>query len=351
MTGHQEILLSGSIVYGDDFQILEGYVCIRDGVIREVGQEKVDAGFEGIIAPRLANAHTHIGDSVIKDPPFLPLAELVGPGGLKHAALGKAPRSLLVEGMTRTLQDMIDTGTWAFADFREGGSEGVDQVLEALHDLPLQARILGRPGQFSTEIPKCCWGLGISSTRDYDPAELEQAVALARKAGQLVAVHAGEAGEDDIDDALQLLPDFLIHLNKASRKQLKQVADLDIPVVVCPRSNLVTGTPLPDVPAMIDMGITVGVGTDNAMLNSTNMFEEMALLCKALLHDDRQVFKMCTLNGAKIMGIDQRAGSIEEGKEARLMVIDRETNNLWGSTDPLASLVRRVRPSDIAAVF
>jgi cytosine/adenosine deaminase-related metal-dependent hydrolase len=351
MSGRREILLSGTIIYGDELEPIEGYVCLRDGIIKEVGSEKVDSDFEGIIAPRLVNAHVHIGDSVIKDPPFMPLADLVGPGGLKHIALARAGRMRTIEGMTRTLQDMAETGTWAFADFREGGKEGVDMIFEALHHVPLETRILGRPKPGENEIHERCWGLGISSTRDYDPTTIEQAADQARRSGQIIAIHAGEAGDDDISDALRLKPHFLVHMNKASRKQLKEVADLGIPVVISPRSNLVTGTNLPDVSTMIDLGITVGVGTDNVMLNSPNMLEEMALLCKALLHDDRQVFKMCTLNGAKIMGIDRRAGSIEEGKAGRLMVIDRDTNNLWGSIDPLASLVRRVRPSDIMAVF
>jgi cytosine/adenosine deaminase-related metal-dependent hydrolase len=81
------------------------------------------------------------------------------------------------------------------------------------------------------------------------------------------------------------------------------------------------------------------------------MFEEMGLICKAMYREDRQVFKMCTLNGAKIMGINRSAGSICEGKTGRVMVIDARSDNMWGSTDLLASIVRRARPSDIKAVF
>ena len=81
------------------------------------------------------------------------------------------------------------------------------------------------------------------------------------------------------------------------------------------------------------------------------MFAEMNLIRRALLHDDRQVFKMCTLNGAKIMGLDQKLGSIREGKEARVMVINRNSNNLWGSVHPLNSIVRRAEPTDILAIF
>ncbi len=351
MAEHRDVLLCGTIIYGDDFEPMEGYICIRDGIIAEVGEEKVDADFTGIICPRFVNAHTHIGDSAFKDPPFLSLEDLVGPGGLKHRMLAETSRSRLLDGMKRSLRYMLATGTFAFADFREGGPEGVTIMQEAMKGIPLISRIMGRPAEGCVEIHEGCWGLGISSTRDCNLEILEEAVKTARRAGRKVAIHAGESGRDDIAPALSLDPDFLVHLNRASEKDLKTVADAGIPVVICPRSNLVTGTGLPDARRMIELGITLGVGTDNVMLNSPNIFEEMGLICKALLKDDRQVFKMCTLNGAKIMGIDRCAGSICEGGLCRVMVIDALSDNLWGSSDPLASVVRRAGPSDIKAVF
>jgi cytosine/adenosine deaminase-related metal-dependent hydrolase len=351
MSRNPETVLSGTIIHGDDFQPFEGYLCVRDGIIKEIGTGLVDSELQGIICPRFVNAHTHIGDSAFKDPPFLPLSELVGPGGLKHQLLANTPRAILVESMRRTLLDMIATGTFAFADFREGGPEGVEMLIEALEGLPLTARILGRPDDGSLDIHCSAWGLGISSTRDHELEAIRQMANGARYCSKAVAIHAGEAGTDDISEALSLNPDFLVHLSRASREDLRRVAASGVPVVVCPRSNLVTGAGLPDVQEMIDLGITVGIGTDNVMLNSPNMFSEMELVSKALLHDDRQVFKMCTLNGAKIMGIDEKAGSISEGKEARLMVIDKLSDNMWGSSDLLASVVRRARPSDILAIF
>jgi cytosine/adenosine deaminase-related metal-dependent hydrolase len=112
-----------------------------------------------------------------------------------------------------------------------------------------------------------------------------------------------------------------------------------------------TGVGLPPVAAMSRLGINLAAGTDNVMINSPDMFEEMHLIANALLHDDRQVFKMCTLNGATIAGLDQRLGSIREGKEARVMVIDNKSNNMWGSMRPLSSIVRRAGPSDIIAIL
>jgi cytosine/adenosine deaminase-related metal-dependent hydrolase len=347
----REILLQGTIIYGDDFQSLDGYISLQDGLIKEFGTGHIDADFEGIVCPRFVNAHVHVGDSAFKDPPFLPLSDLVGPNGLKARLLAETPRDLIIEGMRRSLMEMANTGTCAFADFREGGEEGLLRLTEAARDLPLLMRIFGRPCEGEMKSPESCWGLGISSARDHDPDYLKTVTASARKARQALAIHAGEAARDDICDSIALEPDFLVHMSKADESDLRSVAGANIPVVVCPRSNLITGVGLPNVKKMTELGITLGVGTDNVMLNSPNIFEEMHLLVKALLHDDRQVFKMCTLNSAKIIGLDQRLGSIREGKEARVMVINRNSNNLWGSRDPLASIVRRAGPSDILAIF
>jgi len=346
-----EILLQGTIVYGDDFQLIEGYISIQDEIIKEVGTGRVDADFEGIVCPRFVNSHLHLGDSAFKDPPFLPLSQLVGPEGLKMSLLSETPRERLIQGMRRSLAQMVRSGTYAFSDFREGGEEGIEMLEEAARDMPLLMHVFGRPLSGETKVPEGCYGLGISSTKDHDIGIVQRMVEEARRAGKAVAIHAGEAARDDIQDALSLQPDQLVHMSRAEESDLRSVARAGIPLVICPRSNLITGSGLPNVKKMIELGITLGVGTDNVMLNSPDMFAEMHLISRALLHDDRQVFKMCTLNGAKIMGLDQKLGSIREGKEARVIVINKDSDNLWGSVHPLRSIVRRAEPTDILAIF
>jgi cytosine/adenosine deaminase-related metal-dependent hydrolase len=346
-----ETLLAGTVIYGNNFELLEGYVCLKDGIIKEISEGKVDADFEGIICPCFVNAHTHIGDSVFKDPPIMPLNELVGPGGFKHRIIAQTAPEIMLEGIKRTVIEMKTSGTCAFSDFREGGVEGVNLLLRAIQDTPVEAMIMGRPLGNSHEIPENCCGLGISSTRDYDFKSLRDIVLNAKKRSYKVAIHAGEASRDDISDALSLEPDFLVHLCKAENADMKKIKALDISAVICARSNLMTGASLPNLTALLQNEITVGVGTDNVMLNPPDMFSEMNFIYRTLLHDDRQVFKMCTLNGAKILGMAHRVGSICENKEARVMVINRNSNNMWGSSNPLASVVRRPRPSDILAIF
>jgi cytosine/adenosine deaminase-related metal-dependent hydrolase len=77
------------------------------------------------------------------------------------------------------------------------------------------------------------------------------------------------------------------------------------------------------------------------------MFAEMEFVSKAFLHDDLKVLEMATLNNAKILGVDNEVGSIAVGKHASLLVVNNQSNNLFGTENIINSVVRRTRPDDI----
>jgi len=223
---------------------------------------------------------------------------------------------------------------------------------EALGTNPgIYARVFGRPDDKDMNYLDFCDGTGLSSTNDLEPELIPEIVKLTKEKGKKFAIHAGERDPSDISSALALEPDFLIHLTRAGDKHIKAIADAGIPVVVCPRSNYVTRSGIPPIAKMRDAGITVAVGTDNVMLNSMNMFSEMEFLVKTNLYDYRQVFKLCTLNGAKLLGMEKESGSIIKGKKARLMILNRKSDNMHGVRNPLSSLVRRARPDDIIRII
>ncbi|MDY6865284.1 MAG: amidohydrolase family protein [Halobacteriota archaeon] len=350
-----EYAISGTIVYGDEFEAMNGYVLIKDGVIHEVGHEKIDAVMNGIIIPAFVNAHTHIGDSVAKDPDTssMTLDEIVGPGGLKHRILEKTPYNDLVGSMRQSLIDMITCGTLTFSDFREGGVVGAKALREASLGLPIETNIFGRqlPAEDLplSDLLSVVDGIGISSVLEYDLENLHEVVEEARKRGKQIAVHAGEKDRSDIKGAIDLRPDHIVHMTKASEEDIRLMAMEDIPIVVCVRSNLITGVGRPPINEMLDEGITVAVGTDNVMLNSPNMFSECEFLSKIYSIDDRKVLMMCTLNGAKVLKRDGKIGSISEGKDANLIVVDDRSNNMMNVRDPISGIVRRARPGDIKA--
>lgn len=346
-----EQTLKGTIIYGDEFEPIDGYITIENGIIKNVEESAVAA--DVIIAPCFVNAHTHIGDSVLKDPPFMPLPELVQPpNGLKHRILRQTSYSDLIFSIRGSLRDMKKTGTCAFCDFREGGLAGARALHEALGPNPdIMARIFGRPDDRDMNYLDLCHGTGLSSTNDLEMEYVQEILKKTREKGKKFAIHAGERDSSDISSALALSPDFLVHLTKASEKDILAVADAKIPVVICPRSNYMTRSGIPPITKMLDAGILLAVGTDNVMLNSVNMFSEMEFLVKTKVYDDRQVFKLCTLNGAKLLGIDKESGSIKTGKKARLMILSKKSDNMQGIKNPLGSLVRRARPDDIIRII
>ncbi|MDI9396006.1 MAG: amidohydrolase family protein [Euryarchaeota archaeon] len=368
MYGTEQIIF-GTIISGPELIPIEGYICVRNGRITEIGEERTSS--KNIIAPCFVNAHTHLGDSVCKDPAMgnvsgfrvqRDLDSLVKPpDGLKHRILNETPYKILVEHIRRSLLDMIETGTCAFADFREGGVVGVAALNKALEGLELDSLIFGRPSEphlplevLLAELRRILLrsdGIGMSGANDLEIGLLEEIAAYTRDRNKLFAIHSGEKDRSDIEKSLSLEPDLLIHLTQATKKDLDEVAQAKIPVVVCPRSNFVTGVGMVPIAEMLEAGIQVAAGTDNVMLNSVNMFAEMEFMSKIFSLDDRQVFKICTLNGSFVMGPDSTGSIIEKGNNANIMILNGSSNNLEGIHDPICGITKRARPDDILAVL
>ena len=335
------MLLEGTILRGPAFEPVEGRLIVEDGVIETI--ETGDTRTDNIILPAFVNAHTHIGDSIAKEAgEGLSLEALVAPpDGLKHQLLAEADRQELVSAMARTMQFMSESGTTAFLEFREEGLDGVRAIEDAAAGIPIDPIVLGRE---STEAMEASDGFGASSTSDGDYSSARTATA---EAGKLFGIHAGELDSNDINPALDLDPDFLVHMVHAEKLHLQRIADSQTPVVVCPRSNATTGVGIPPVRDLLDR-TTVALGTDNVMLNSPSMFREMEFVEKIADVTSSEVLAMATRNGAKIADLNR--GVIEEGRDAHLLVLDGDSDNLSGARDPVRAVVRRAGVHDIESV-
>ncbi len=127
-----------------------------------------------------------------------------------------------------------------------------------------------------------------------------------------------------------------------------------------PSSNLKLANGIAPVQTLLEQGINVGLGTDGAASNNNlNLFEEMhlaALLQKWLRRDAealpaRQVLRMATIHGAKALGLDERIGSLEVGKQADVIVIDVARPHLAPRHDPVALLVYSAQAADVCMVL
>jgi cytosine/adenosine deaminase-related metal-dependent hydrolase len=336
--------IEGTILRGWEMDPIEGRVVVEDGEITSIERTATDS--TDIVLPAFVNAHTHIGDSIAKEAGAgLSLDELVAPpDGLKHRLLRAASREELVHGMARSLRFMEATGTASFVEFREGGVEGVDMLREALAGLDVESVILGRETEDAMHEAD---GFGASGARDGEFGSLRTAT---RAAGKLFGIHAGERDPDDINAALDLDPDFIVHMVHPEDIHLERLEDKGTPVVVCPRSNLVTGVGAPPI-ADLQERTTVALGTDNVMLNSPSMFREMEFAAKLSSADvtATDVLRMATVNGAEIAGLDY--GVVEEGKRAKLLVLDGDSDNLSGAESVVRAVVRRAGQADVKDVL
>lgn len=342
-----EYVISGPIIHGDDFELREGYVVVSGSKIKEVGFERCDADVKGLVCPAFVNAHTHMGDSIAKDLPYMPLVGLVAPpDGLKHKILNDASSKDIAEGIRSTLDDMMMTGTCHCIDFRENGAAGA-RLLKSTAGK--RATVLGRlaPGDTIEEVLEASNGVGISSTRDLPAEVLHTIVEKAKKTRKIIGIHAGELNRNDIDTAIDVMPDFLVHMTQGVASDIRRAADRNIPVCVCPRSNAMTGAGLPPIRQMREAGVTLALGTDNVMLNSPDMFREMEWTTKLFLHDDVCTLKMATLNAARLARLEKMKGSIMPGKDADLLVLNMDSDTFKSSQNLLSTIVRRARPDDI----
>jgi len=317
-------------------------VVFEDGEITSVEETAVDS--DRIVLPAFVNAHTHIGDSIAKEAGGgLSLDELVAPpDGLKHRLLRAASREETVAAIRRSLSFMEAGGTTAFLDFREGDVEGVETLREAAAGLEIEPVILGRE---STAAMEAGDGFGASGARD---GEFGAHRTATREAGKLFGIHAGERDPADINPAMDLDPDFLVHMVHPEALHLDRLEDEAVPVVVCPRSNLVTKVGVPPVRELLDR-TTVALGTDNVFLNSPSMFREMEFAAKLADVSASEVLRMATRAGAELAGLN--CGTVEPGREARLLVLDGDTDNLAGAQDPVRAVVRRAGVADVKRVL
>jgi cytosine/adenosine deaminase-related metal-dependent hydrolase len=263
-------------------------VRLRDGRVVEVGRRGTlrpkggERRVRGIVVPSPVNSHTHLGDAVsTREPPAGPVENLVAaPSGYKFSLLASSRPAQKIRAMREALRRMEHEGTEAVFDFREEGVEGVRLLRRANHGVAIQVLILGRPlgrpidpYELRTLLAEAD-GVGLSSARDETETTRRTIARACRSAGKRFALHASEAVRERPETFLDPKPDLLVHLAKATEEDLRTVAEARVSVVVCPRSNALFGRQ-PDLGAMERTGVSLMLGTDNAMFHAPSIWREL----------------------------------------------------------------------------
>ncbi|HEY6930157.1 MAG TPA: amidohydrolase family protein, partial [Thermoanaerobaculia bacterium] len=193
-------------------------------------------------------------------------------------------------------------------------------------------------------------------------AETKKEIEDARKSWQqtpfvrLASIGFFDAGTDGTR-----VPIVAAHAVWADSKDRELVRQYGIGLSHNPESNMKLASGIADVAAWQKEGITWGLGTDGVAgsNNDLSMFESMDFagkLAKVSQMDPtvlpaRDLVAAATRGGAKTLGLGDKTGSLEAGKQADFIAIDVETAHNQPFEDPYSAIVYSIKASDVTDVW
>ena len=156
-------------------------------------------------------------------------------------------------------------------------------------------------------------------------------------------------------------PAIFAHGVELNPSEIADLATSPVSIAHNPISNLKLASGVAPVTNLLATGVTVGLATDSvASNNNLDMFEEgrtAALLQKMRVGDASQftidqALKALTIEGAKALGLEDKIGSLEVGKQADFIAIQPKGRiHLYPLENMLSHLVYAVKGSDVQDVY
>ncbi|MER2183836.1 MAG: amidohydrolase [Clostridia bacterium] len=159
-------------------------------------------------------------------------------------------------------------------------------------------------------------------------------------------------GKDIVDllEEIGFLTDKMlaVHCVNLTERDIRRFSEYGVSISHNPAPNLYLGSGIPPIPESLRAGVNVALGTDGAASNnSTDMLETMKLaaLIQKGIHRDAsvisadQVIRMATCGGAKAIGMENRIGTLEEGKKADMILFDPRHLKSFPDHDAKATVV------------
>ena len=397
------LVLGGTIVTMDQTRrvIDDGGIAVANGRIVAVGpradiesrytsRQRINAAGK-VITPGLINGHTHVPMVLFRglaDDLDLQewLTKYIFPAEAKNVT-----EEFVRVGARLGLAEMIRGGTTTYCDMYyfedaiadETAKAGVRGVLgETIIDFPVADNKTNAEGMAYVEKFVTHWKgheLIVPAIAPHAPytvseAHLRAARAFSDRTGAPIVTHISET-KREVDDSVKANGaspvayleriGFLNERVIAAHMVWPQGSDIEIlkkrgvGVVHNPQSNMKLASGVAPVPRMLAEHLLIGLGTDGAASNNDlNMWEEMdtvAKLHKVFTGDPKvisaqEAFELATIRGAQALHLDKEIGSLETGKRADLLVIDRDTLNQIPLYNVYSDLVYATKAADVESV-
>ncbi len=345
----------------------------------------------GIIMPGLINAHTHAAMTCFRGlADDLPLMTWLN----DHVFPAEATldQEKVFSGALLACAEMILSGTTCFTDMylfedavaRAAKQAGIRAVVgEVLYDFPSPNYGTIENGFEYTEMLIDKWqrdpiiNIAVEPHSPYlcSPDLLQKAANISWNHGIPLIIHLSETerevrniqrryGKTPVNHLANLeilCPNLLAaHCVALTEEEIDLLARFDVKVVHNPQSNMKLASGIAPVPALMEKGVCVALGTDGcASNNDLDMFSEMDTAAK--LHkvntkdptvlDAATVLRMATIESARALGLSQITGSLETGKKADIITINTSKPHLTPMYHPESHLVYAARASDVDTVI
>lgn len=381
------------LTMADGEVIKNGNIYIENEKIKKITSDKIDFSYDKKIdgknylaMPGFVNAHTHVGMSLFRnfsdDVELMTwLNEKIWPLEDKLIAEDVYWASLLSHA------EMIMTGTTSFADMYYFE----DQTIKALEKSKMRAQIsrgltledknykkieenidLFKKYENSQD-GRINIAFGPHAVYTTDKNYLKEINKYAKKYKMPIHIHLSETKTENTDcmkrfnqSPTEVFEECGIFENKTiaahgvylSDKDLDILSKYDVSVVHNPSSNLKLSSGFLDCTRVINKKINLAMGTDSsASNNNLSMIKEISLTSLVSKYNNPQnlkaydVLKMATINGAKALGLDDKIGSLEEGKLADIILIDLNNPNHTPQNNLISSLPYSTFDKDVSYVI
>jgi 5-methylthioadenosine/S-adenosylhomocysteine deaminase len=400
----EKIILGGIVLTMEDGRepIRNGAVAVADGKIAAVGpaEELLDLAPTGellnaascVILPGMVNTHSHLAMTLLRGlADDLPLMEWlenhIWPAEKTHmnrdtVRLGTelAAAEHLLGGVTTTT-DMYFFGDEVCEVLIEAGLRGV--IAESLIDFPTP-RCATTDEMFHKQRelieaysnhPIISPSVAAHAPYTVSAPNLVKEAELAEEFDVPLQIHLSETRwevEKSLDEKGMSPVAYLADLGVLSERtvaahcvhvspgDIEILEEFGVGVAHNPVSNLKLASGVAPIPAMVDHGVKVGLGTDGAASNNTlDLLRDAqitALLHKGVSGDPtvlpaRTIVEMATVGGARVLGLDHKIGVLREGMEADIVCIDMSPAHTTPLFDPFSHVVFAARSGDVRHVL
>src|SRR5262245_3025214 len=356
---------------------------------RYTARQKIERP-HSVLMPGLVNTHTHAAMSLLRgiadDRPLMEwLQDYIFPAEAKNVS-----PSFVRDGTNLAMAEMIRSGTTTFTDLyyfeddvaRAVDAAGMRAVLgETWIDFPAPDNKTHEEASAYTKKFLEAWKghrRVIAAIAPHAPytcsaATYQDARKLADAYGAPLLTHLSETQDEQktilakykttptrwLDTIGFLGPRLLVaHGVWLSGDDMKLLAQRNVTLSHNPESNMKLGSGIAPIAKAVAAGIVVGLGTDGpaGSNNDFDMFESMDFagkLAKVAGLDPtvvpaRDLVQMATISGARSLGLGQRIGSIEVGKEADLIAVDLTSERVRPMYDLASTVVYAAKASAVS---